>query len=117
MGTHLVGRVCTYNKAISEPQRMKMIKILGSSQENTVCVSDIGNILGISQPAATRHLKILYDANLVTKKRINSSVFYSLNIKAIKDYQKLMDYAFVKAFTPCLYNYNCDECPFGETCN
>lgn len=113
----LVNRVCTYNKAISEPQRMKMIKILGSAAENSVTVSDIAAILGISQPAATKHLKILYAANLIERKRIGTSVFYSLNDETIVDYRMLMDYAFVKAYTPCHYGYKCEECPNAETCS
>lgn len=116
MKTGLVERVTRYNKAISEPQRMKMIKILGSNPENSVSVSDVAAILGISQPAATKHLKILYDADIIERKRIGTSVYYSLNIKTIEDYHKLMDYAFAKAFTPCPYEFKCQECPHAETC-
>lgn len=116
MKTGLVARVTKYNKAISEPQRMKMIKILGSNAEDTVSVSNVAAILGISQPAATKHLKILYDAGIIERKRIGTSVYYSLNNKTIEDYRKLMDYAFIKAFTPCPYEFKCEECPHAETC-
>ncbi|ACV21754.1 Bacterial regulatory protein, arsR family [Slackia heliotrinireducens] len=55
----LVERMCAYNKAVSDHNRMKMIKILGSHEPNTLNVSDIAAILGLSQPATTKHLKVM----------------------------------------------------------
>jgi ArsR family transcriptional regulator, arsenate/arsenite/antimonite-responsive transcriptional repressor len=112
----LVQLICQYNGALSDPQRVKMMKIMGSNPVNTVSVSDIAKILGISQPAATKHLKILYQVDLVSRKRIGTSVFYSLNLDIINEYHKLLDLAFIKGFSPCPYGYKCDECPKAETC-
>jgi DNA-binding transcriptional ArsR family regulator len=112
----LVDLICQYNGALSDPQRVKMMKIMGSSEINTASVSDIAKVLGISQPSATKHLKVLHQADLITRKRIGTSVFYSLNIDTIDRYHKLLDLAFVKGFSPCPYGYKCDECPKAETC-
>lgn len=112
----LVNRICEYNDALSEPQRVKMMKIIGSSPANSMSVSDIANTLGLSQPSATKHLKILYDADLVQRTRIGMSVFYSLNLDTINDYHNLLEMAFIKGFTPCLYRYQCNECPNTDTC-
>jgi ArsR family transcriptional regulator len=112
----LVNLICQYNGALSDPQRVKMMKIMGSNAVNTVSVSDIAKLLGISQPSATKHLQILYQADLIVRKRIGTSVFYSLNIPVINQYHQLLDTAFVKGFTPCPYNYKCDECPDTDTC-
>mgnify|MGYP001044060389 CR=1 FL=1 len=56
----LVSLIVKYNSALSDPQRIKMLKIMGSSPLNTVSVSDIARILEISQPSATKHLQILH---------------------------------------------------------
>jgi ArsR family transcriptional regulator, arsenate/arsenite/antimonite-responsive transcriptional repressor len=112
----LVNRMCAYNKAISDPNRMKMIKILGSSPEHTLKVTDIATVLGISQPAATKHLKVLFDVDLVRRARIGTSVFYSLDDDALQDYRRQLDYAFEHAYTPCPYGFRCDDCPKAETC-
>lgn len=112
----LVNLICQYNGALSDPQRVKMMKIMGSNPVNTVSVSDIARILGISQPAATKHLKILYQVDLILRKRIGTSVFYSLNLDTINEYHNLLDLAFIKGFSPCPYGYKCDECPKAETC-
>lgn len=113
----LVNRVCSYNKAVSDTQRMKMIKIIGSSEKHTMTVSDIAGILKISQPAATKHLRILYDAGLIDRQRIGACVYYSIDPTGIEEYRRVMDFAFAHASTPCPYdNYECDTCPQAETC-
>ncbi|MCX6056089.1 MAG: metalloregulator ArsR/SmtB family transcription factor [Chloroflexi bacterium] len=112
----LVNLICEYNDALSDPQRVKMMKIMGSNEANSVSVSNFASILGISQPSATKHLKILHAVDLITRKRIGTSVYYSLNIKTINEYHQLLDTAFVKGFSPCPYGFNCDECPEMDTC-
>lgn len=41
-----------------------MVKIVGSHEPYSMNVSDIAEILGISQPACTKHLKIMEAAGL-----------------------------------------------------
>jgi DNA-binding transcriptional ArsR family regulator len=112
----LVNRICEYNDALSDPQRVKMMKIMGSSPVDSVSVSEFAKILGISQPSATKHLKILYAVDLVDRKRLGTTVFYSPNLRTIDEYHQLLELAFVKGFLPCRYGYKCDECPETETC-
>ena len=112
----LVDRICDYNGALSDPQRIKMMKIMGSSPADSVTVSDFARILGISQPSATKHLKILHSVDLIDRKRIGTAVYYSMNLKVIDEYHQLLELAFVKGFLPCKYAYKCDECPDKETC-
>jgi ArsR family transcriptional regulator len=49
-------------KALSDPNRVKLLKIL---QEKMMCVCEIREALGIAQPTASKHLKILEAAGLV----------------------------------------------------
>lgn len=112
----LVERMCAYNKAISEPNRMKMIKILGSHDAGTLNVSDIAELLHISQPAATKHLKIMESVGLFDRVRQGTSVYYSLNLEALNEYRALLDYAFEHAYSKCEYNYDCRNCPNADTC-
>ncbi|MGN0302564.1 MAG: ArsR/SmtB family transcription factor [Anaerotardibacter sp.] len=113
----IVDRFCAYAKALSEPTRMKMVKILGSHEPETLKVGDIAEILNISQPAATKHLQIMEQVGIFTRKRIGTSVYYSLNEDSIEDFVQLFKSAYAHVFTPCNYNYDCDSCPYKETCN
>ncbi len=60
-------------KALSDETRLRMYSVLLSHELN---VNDIVDILGISQPRASRHLKILADAGLVSSRRDGLWVFY-----------------------------------------
>jgi ArsR family transcriptional regulator len=111
-----VNLICVYNGALSDPQWVKMMKIIDSNEINTVSVSEIAKLLEISQPSATKHLQILYQVDLIVRKRIGTSVFYSLTLDTINQNHKLLDLAFVKGFSPCPYGYKCDECPQTDTC-
>lgn len=115
--TGLVERMCAYNKAISEPNRMKMIKILGSHGAGTLKVGDIASLLGISQPAATKHLHVMEEVGLFSRKREGTSVYYFLNAEALREYREELDYAFAHAYTSCINDYDCDTCPKAATCS
>lgn len=50
-------------KALSEPNQVKILKIL---QRRNLCVCEIQAILDIAQPTVSSHLKVLEDAGLVS---------------------------------------------------
>jgi len=43
-----------------------------------LCVCDISDLLDMSQPAVSNHLKVLKQANLVKSRRQGKMMFYSL---------------------------------------
>jgi DNA-binding transcriptional ArsR family regulator len=61
--------------ALADPSRIMLIYALSSQACN---VSDLASQVGISQPAASRHLKILRDRGLVKAMRLGANVVYSL---------------------------------------
>lgn len=56
----------------------KRILILYALDEQPMNVSDLANYVGISQPATSRHLKILRERGLVRAERQGLNVEYSL---------------------------------------
>ncbi len=63
-------------KALSDPNRVKMMKML---QNRPLCVCEIKEALGIAQSTASKHLKILEDAELVRSFKDGLWVNYSLS--------------------------------------
>jgi ArsR family transcriptional regulator len=63
-------------KALSDPNRVKLLKLL---QRRKMCVCEIRAALGIAQPTASKHLKILEDAGLVAREKEGLWVNYSLS--------------------------------------
>lgn len=62
-------------KALSDPNRVKILKIL---QFKSMCVCEVQTALGIAQPTASNHLKILEDAGLVGHRKSGLWVNYHL---------------------------------------
>ncbi len=61
--------------ALADPRRILILYVLTDKNIN---VSDLANEVGISQPAASRHLKILRERGLVQPLRQGASVEYKL---------------------------------------
>ena len=62
-------------KAASDPTRVKILKML---EKKTMCVCEIQTGLGTAQSTASKHLKILEDAGLVSSKKDGLWVNYAL---------------------------------------
>ena len=62
----------------------------GDLVKDGVCGQLITEKLGISQPTASEHLRILSDAGFLTGKRIKQWVFYRRDEKAIAAFKALM---------------------------
>jgi DNA-binding transcriptional ArsR family regulator len=61
--------------ALSDPTRLMMIYALSEGAHN---VTDLAGELGVAQPTASRHLKILRDRGLVYTVRQGTTVTYHL---------------------------------------
>ena len=62
-------------KALSDSNRVKMVKML---QHKEMCVCEIQKALGLAQSTASKHLKILEEAGLITFYKDGLWVNYSL---------------------------------------
>ncbi len=62
-------------KALSDPNRVKMIKML---QHRVMCVCEIHAALGLAQSTASKHLKVLEEADLITYSKEGLWVNYRL---------------------------------------
>jgi ArsR family transcriptional regulator len=63
-------------KALSDPNRVKVIKML---QQKEMCVCEIQFALGLAQPTVSKHLKLLEEAGLVQSKKAGLWVNYTLS--------------------------------------
>jgi len=70
--TQLHADICS---ALADPRRILILYALAEKPSN---VSDIAVQVGISQPAASRHLNILRERGMVTAQREGQSVIYTL---------------------------------------
>lgn len=62
-------------KAAAEPSRLRILALLSRGD---LTVSDLTSILGQSQPRVSRHLKLLFEANLINRYQEGSWAYFRL---------------------------------------
>ena len=70
-------------KALSDPNRIKIVKLL---QHKQLCVCEIQVLLDISQPSVSKHLKVLENAGIVQSLKDGLWVNYQLSDGSISPY-------------------------------
>jgi len=69
--------------------RLKIIYLL--EEESELCPCDLADILGMSIPAVSQHLRKLKDGNIVETRKEGQTIYYSLtqdNLKILKPFFK-----------------------------
>lgn len=83
-----VGKIYEFLRVISDKNRLKILCIL---QNNSKCVCEIFENVGISQKLASHHLGQLKRIGLLNEKREGNFIRYSLNKKVIREYKKIFN--------------------------
>jgi DNA-binding transcriptional ArsR family regulator len=73
---------------LKDPEAHFPAQVDGDLVKDGVCVVFIAEKLGISQPTATEHLKVLSQAGLIRSKRIKQWTFYKRDETRIKEIKK-----------------------------
>lgn len=62
--------------------RLKILFLL--EEENELCPCDLSDILGMSIPAVSQHLRKLKDGNIIESRKEGQTIFYSLRKEHLK---------------------------------
>jgi ArsR family transcriptional regulator len=65
--------------ALGDPVRLRLLNLLGSAPDGEVCICNLVEPIGKSQPTISHHMKLLGDAGLVHGDRRGKWVWYSLD--------------------------------------
>lgn len=80
--------------------RLKILYLL--EEENELCPCDISDILGMSIPAVSQHLRKLKDGNIIESRREGQTIYYSLkegHLKVLKPFFKYINQENLKGQT------------------
>jgi ArsR family transcriptional regulator, arsenate/arsenite/antimonite-responsive transcriptional repressor len=91
-------------KALANINRLLLIYSLSSGELERVSVTEMAEIMGLTQPAASQHLKILKTARILNAKKEGNHIYYTFNKHALLKHKKQIDFLFRCALTKC------DEC-------
>ncbi|MCW4031424.1 MAG: metalloregulator ArsR/SmtB family transcription factor [Candidatus Bathyarchaeota archaeon] len=82
-----VDKQSRFFKALADETRVRIVKLLGVRE---MCVCEVMVALGLTQPTASHHLRILENAGLVKDRKEGRWVFYSLaNPELLESMHKL----------------------------
>lgn len=71
--TNLHADICS---GLADPKRILILYALAEQPRN---VGELAEVVGISQPATSRHLNILRERGMVSSRREGQTVFYQIN--------------------------------------
>lgn len=79
---HDVARVF---KALGDPTRVKLLSMIVANSSGEMCVCDLTDPVGLSQPTVSHHLRLLADAGLVVREQRGRWAYYRPTTGALSD--------------------------------
>lgn len=69
-------RIAAAFKVLSDPARLRLLTMIATGDE--VCVCNLTDEIGLSQPTVSHHLKVLHDAGFVSREKRGTWAYYRL---------------------------------------
>ena len=97
--------------ALADPTRLKLLQILGhQSPPGCHCVNNLSQLMGISQPAVSQHLRVLKSVGLVTGERRGFRMHYQIDTEGLKSCQGILS-------TTLEFNDICEKDSCQQNCH
>ncbi|HMK53914.1 MAG TPA: metalloregulator ArsR/SmtB family transcription factor [Methanobacteriaceae archaeon] len=88
-------------KALANVNRLLLVYSLASGEVEKISVTEMSQIMGLTQPAASQHLKVLKTAQILIAQKEGNYIYYTFNKNALLKHKKSIDFLFNCAFTKC----------------
>jgi ArsR family transcriptional regulator, arsenate/arsenite/antimonite-responsive transcriptional repressor len=76
--------------ALSDPTRLRLLHLLcHQSTPGCYCVNNLSELLGITQPAVSQHLRVLKSVGLITGEKRGFYMHYQIDPEGIKRCQEI----------------------------
>ena len=95
--------------ALADPTRLKLLQVLcRQNPPGCRCVNNLSELLGISQPAVSQHLRVLKSVGLVVGEKRGFRTHYLIDPEGLKRCQGILSTTFefdkICEKTPCRQN-------------
>jgi ArsR family transcriptional regulator len=84
-------RLAVMLKAIADPTRLQIFRIIERAPAGEACVCDLADCLGFRQPTVSHHLKIMTEAGLLDRERRGTWAWYSVNYDGLNKVRGILD--------------------------
>jgi|SRR5829696_6051683 len=63
-------------KAVADPARLRLLSLIQAHDGGEACVCDLTEPVGLSQPTVSHHLRVLFEAGLVSREKRGAWTYY-----------------------------------------
>jgi ArsR family transcriptional regulator, arsenate/arsenite/antimonite-responsive transcriptional repressor len=91
MTTEEAASTAALFKALGDPHRVRVVNLLATVRE-AVCVCDLTEFLGLSQPTVSHHMKKLVEAGLLTREQRGVWAYYALRPDAMRRLSEVLPF-------------------------
>ena len=88
-------------KALGNVNRLVLVYILASGDMERTSVTEMARMMGLTQPAASQHLKILKTARILNSTKHGNHIYYTFNEHALEEHKEKVDFLFGCLFIKC----------------
>jgi len=97
--------------ALADPTRLKLLQVLcRQNPPGCRCVNNLSQLLGITQPAVSQHLRVLKSVGLVIGERRGFRMHYLIDPEGLKRCQRILS-------TALEFNNICNDDPCRQNCH
>src|SRR4030067_275692 len=94
MGMDKIKEQAALFAALADPTRLKLLHVLcHQSPPGCRCVNNLSQLMGITQPAVSQHLRVLKSVGLVIGERRGFRMHYVIDPEGLKRYQQILSTA------------------------
>jgi ArsR family transcriptional regulator, arsenate/arsenite/antimonite-responsive transcriptional repressor len=72
------SKVAALFRVLGEPVRLQLLSLIAAQPSGEVCACELVESLRLSQPTVSHHLKVMYEAGLLTKERRGTWIYYRI---------------------------------------
>jgi len=76
-------QLATVLKALAEPTRLRLVSMIAAQSPEPVCVCELVEPVGLSQPTVSHHLKVLLDAGILVREQRGKWAYFSVVTEAL----------------------------------
>jgi ArsR family transcriptional regulator len=70
-------------RALADPTRVRLLSLIAAAPEGESCICDLTDVVALSQPTVSHHMRQLVDAGLVTREQRGKWAFYAVVDEAL----------------------------------
>jgi ArsR family transcriptional regulator len=71
-------RLAAVLKVLAEPTRLRLLSLIAARPDSEECICNLTDLVGVSQPTVSHHMKLLVDAGLLEREQRGKWGYYRL---------------------------------------